>query len=147
MIEILLDRHTYTVIKEGDTVSIVCKVCEMRSYNANDVKHGYCGNCKELHASLEYKAVQGIIDFAPTSEEPLEPGTKIPSTLKEKEAAEKARKQKEEQQERADAYKAMLMAQRQQILEEKKMAEQRAQQQHDQGVKAIMNKYPWLNGE
>lgn len=27
--------------------SITCPVCGMTSYNANDIREGYCGNCRD----------------------------------------------------------------------------------------------------
>lgn len=30
---------------EPDAISITCPVCGMTSYNWNDVRYGYCGNC------------------------------------------------------------------------------------------------------
>ena len=27
---------------------ITCPKCGMKSYNENDIKHGYCGNCHEF---------------------------------------------------------------------------------------------------
>lgn len=47
-------NYTYHVIHnsfdgreagEHDAISITCPVCGMTSYNLNDVKYGYCGNC------------------------------------------------------------------------------------------------------
>jgi len=29
--------------------TITCLGCEMKSYNAKDVEHRYCGNCKAFH--------------------------------------------------------------------------------------------------
>lgn len=34
-------------LDEPDEDSIVCPVCEMRSYHPKDIEHGYCGNCHE----------------------------------------------------------------------------------------------------
>jgi hypothetical protein len=28
--------------------SFTCPVCQMTSFNPNDLKHGYCGNCHEF---------------------------------------------------------------------------------------------------
>jgi hypothetical protein len=30
-----------------ESPSITCPVCGMTSYNANDVRHGWCGNCRK----------------------------------------------------------------------------------------------------
>lgn len=32
----------------GDEPSFTCPKCGMTSYNANDIAHGYCGNCHEF---------------------------------------------------------------------------------------------------
>ncbi len=34
------------LLREQHQPSITCPVCSMTSYNANDVLHGWCGNCK-----------------------------------------------------------------------------------------------------
>lgn len=31
-----------------DAPSITCPKCQMTSYNRNDIKYGYCGNCHEF---------------------------------------------------------------------------------------------------
>jgi len=34
---------------DGKPSSIVCGTCEMESYNPNDIKNKYCGNCHIFH--------------------------------------------------------------------------------------------------
>jgi len=41
-----LDR--ITDIKIGVPPSFTCPDCHMTSYNPNDIKHNYCGNCHEF---------------------------------------------------------------------------------------------------
>lgn len=138
MIEIVADRYTYAVVKENGKVAIVCKVCAMRSYNDNYIQHAYCSSCNELHVSLEYKAVTGKIDFRPTSEEPIEPGTLVPSTEKEKEDLVKRKSA-------AAAYKQKLREKRAKILEQRAIKKQAIEKDHKKGVQAIREKYPWLS--
>jgi hypothetical protein len=38
---------TYTISKDGQ--SITCLICGMTSYNPNDVRERYCGNCHGFH--------------------------------------------------------------------------------------------------
>lgn len=39
-------------ILERTTESITCPKCGMTSYNPNDIKHRYCGNCNQFHDGL-----------------------------------------------------------------------------------------------
>jgi hypothetical protein len=34
-------------LHEAVTPSITCPVCGMTSYNPNDIREGYCGNCAD----------------------------------------------------------------------------------------------------
>lgn len=46
-------RKTYEIIPVtgSHTGAIKCLKCGMTSYNPNDVRHKYCGNCHEFHES------------------------------------------------------------------------------------------------
>lgn len=43
-----IDDHFKDSVK-----SITCPVCEMASYNPNDIRHEYCGNCHQYHEYLK----------------------------------------------------------------------------------------------
>lgn len=38
---------TYTISDDGK--SITCLLCNMTSFNPNDILHKYCGNCHAFH--------------------------------------------------------------------------------------------------
>lgn len=49
----LLRRYEIDITPEpeidpGSGPSFLCPKCKMRSYNAKDIEHGYCGNCNEF---------------------------------------------------------------------------------------------------
>ena len=37
---------------QSQPVSITCPLCKKTSHNAEDVRHGYCDNCKLFHDGL-----------------------------------------------------------------------------------------------
>ena len=39
--------------------SITCPVCGMTSYNPNDIREGYCGNCHDWTSERSPNEVQG----------------------------------------------------------------------------------------
>jgi hypothetical protein len=39
---------TYQIAADGFS-SILCLICQRRSYNLNDVKYRYCAHCKRFH--------------------------------------------------------------------------------------------------
>lgn len=41
------DPGVQAAIKRAEQPSITCPVCDMTSYNPNDIREGYCGNCHE----------------------------------------------------------------------------------------------------
>lgn len=42
--------RTYEVKKDGDEDEYIhCLICDSKSYNDNDIKYRFCGNCKEYH--------------------------------------------------------------------------------------------------
>lgn len=43
-----VDLHDYPEVLAGvEQPSITCPVCRMTSYNPNDIREGYCGNCHD----------------------------------------------------------------------------------------------------
>jgi hypothetical protein len=40
---------SYSLVLKGKDVGILCKLCQRISYNPNDVKNRYCGNCHRFH--------------------------------------------------------------------------------------------------
>ena len=58
---------TYSIGANGR--NIVCLDCGMTSWNINDVKMRYCGNCHEFHDNKELKArVHEHFDKTPAEE-------------------------------------------------------------------------------
>jgi hypothetical protein len=45
------DVKTYEIVAspDGERAGIKCLDCKLTSWNANDVKEKYCGNCHEFH--------------------------------------------------------------------------------------------------
>ena len=43
------NRQTYSVGIDGEQQFILCKRCMMASYNMDDIKNLYCGNCDLYH--------------------------------------------------------------------------------------------------
>lgn len=41
------DPGVQAAIERGKQPSITCPVCGMTSYNPNDIREGYCGNCHD----------------------------------------------------------------------------------------------------
>jgi hypothetical protein len=44
---------TYKLATNGTDDCITCLVCGMTSWNPNDVKYKYCGNCHQFHDIME----------------------------------------------------------------------------------------------
>lgn len=42
-----LKRHDYILLYDGK--AILCRHCGMISFNINDIKEKYCGNCHRFH--------------------------------------------------------------------------------------------------
>jgi len=42
---------TFAIVEKGKAIR--CNVCSLTSWNPNDVKHRYCGNCHKYHADME----------------------------------------------------------------------------------------------
>lgn len=40
---------TYSIGVESGNKYILCRLCNRKSFNLNDVKHRYCGNCYRFH--------------------------------------------------------------------------------------------------
>ena len=56
----------YTIRKSPDGENITCHTCRMTSYNPNDVKHKFCGNCRVFLGDLEIRFDlhrDGVLDF------------------------------------------------------------------------------------
>lgn len=50
--ELVESGPTYTIRTDDNAAGglvIYCCLCNLTSYNPNDVKHRYCGNCKRFH--------------------------------------------------------------------------------------------------
>jgi len=41
--------ETFEIVKIGGQKGIRCLICGMISYNENDIKNEYCGNCHQFH--------------------------------------------------------------------------------------------------
>ena len=50
------------------TDSITCPRCGMTSYNPNDIREGYCGNCHDWTA-LPVNEHGNVIDYGPQFDE------------------------------------------------------------------------------
>ena len=49
------EMKTYEIIYEdGKPYAIRCCICNMTSYNENDIEQKYCGNCHQFHNILEF---------------------------------------------------------------------------------------------
>lgn len=50
-----MSKHeTYEIIiKDGEPEAIKCLICNRTSYNINDVKYKFCGNCNQYHNILK----------------------------------------------------------------------------------------------
>ena len=44
---------TYEIAEDGQ--SILCLVCQSRSWSLQDVAHRYCGNCHQYHSALQHQ--------------------------------------------------------------------------------------------
>ena len=45
---------TYEIVStKEDGLGIRCLICGMTSWNENDVREKYCGNCRQFHAFME----------------------------------------------------------------------------------------------
>lgn len=45
---------TYEIGKNvGGETFIACRICQMRSYNRNDIEQRYCGSCHQFHDIME----------------------------------------------------------------------------------------------
>ena len=44
---------TYHIVHDG--TAIRCLICGMVSYNNNDVREKYCGNCHQFHDDLVFE--------------------------------------------------------------------------------------------
>lgn len=56
--DIIEENDTYVIFetdKARDRAAIFCKECERTSYNHNDVKCRYCGNCNMFHDPTDPK--------------------------------------------------------------------------------------------
>lgn len=49
-------------LKDGNPESITCLVCNMTSYNPNDIEYRYCGMCHEFHNNLKMKHMKTAIE-------------------------------------------------------------------------------------
>ena len=47
------EKPTYELIASKGQKAIKCLICEMVSYNKNDIEQKYCGNCHQFHVVLE----------------------------------------------------------------------------------------------
>ena len=52
---------TYEIVEKGKAIK--CLVCNMTSYNENDVREKYCGNCHQFHNILEYLQTEKMVDM------------------------------------------------------------------------------------
>lgn len=50
-----MERKTYELVEENGHKGIKCLDCNMTSFNENDIKHLYCGNCHEFHDLKELR--------------------------------------------------------------------------------------------
>lgn len=46
---------SFIIHRETSGLSITCKMCNMKSYNENDIKNRYCGKCKTWHDDIKNK--------------------------------------------------------------------------------------------
>ncbi len=48
---------TYEIVasEDGRQTGIKCLECDLTSWNYNDVRGKYCGNCREFHDQLQRK--------------------------------------------------------------------------------------------
>ena len=54
--ELLGKIKSYEILEdEAGTQSIKCLVCEMESWNANDIKQLFCGSCDKFHSKRDDK--------------------------------------------------------------------------------------------
>lgn len=44
---------SYQIVKVGDDLAIECRICGYVSFNQNDVKRRFCGNCLMYHEISE----------------------------------------------------------------------------------------------
>ena len=53
-----MDKYYRIGTDEKGYEYIACKICGMKSYHSEDIKHKYCGNCHEF---LEMKHLQDTL--------------------------------------------------------------------------------------
>ncbi len=46
---------TYEIIQSKGQDAIKCLICDMVSYNENDIREKYCGNCNQFHNIMMYQ--------------------------------------------------------------------------------------------
>lgn len=63
-------NKTYEIVasKDGKQAGIKCLDCNLTSWNYNDVREKYCGNCHEFHEQKERKLLYPHL-FKQTKEE------------------------------------------------------------------------------
>lgn len=44
---------TFELINKNNQNAIKCLICGRISYNSNDIKYEFCGNCHEYHSKLK----------------------------------------------------------------------------------------------
>ena len=45
------EKNTYEIVEKGKAIK--CLVCNLTSWNKNDVKEKYCGGCHQYHKILK----------------------------------------------------------------------------------------------
>jgi len=45
--------NTFIISNKNNQECITCLICNMTSYNPNDIKFEYCGNCNQFHNVLK----------------------------------------------------------------------------------------------
>ena len=46
-------EKTYVIEEGPEGRYIKCLICNMKSYNENDINQKYCGNCQQFHSLME----------------------------------------------------------------------------------------------
>jgi ribosomal protein L37E len=49
-------RSRLRLVMSKEPASITCPRCGMTSYNLNDVREGYCGNCHDIHRPAKMRS-------------------------------------------------------------------------------------------
>ena len=59
-----MGTQKFTISFVRGTQYIECHTCNMRSFNPNDIKHKYCGNCNVFHETGKERTLEDCARLA-----------------------------------------------------------------------------------